>query len=110
MQKYINTISPFNLHNQRFFLGYNHKYIFTEDISILCLPCVMFDPVWVLLYTKTKSKYSNLDNFDNFFKKTVENIDTFFDGQIFAYHWHSRNDHIIEKDSYFEKLETKFNS
>ena len=104
MNKYINTVSPFNLNNQSFFLGYNH-YIFTKDIDIMCFPSVMFDPCWILTDTKTKSKYSKLNNFDNFFKTTDENIDTFFDNQIFAYHWHSRSNAIIEKNSYFEKLE-----
>ena len=37
---------------------------------------------------------------------TDEDINTFFDNQIFAYHWHSRNNYKIEKNSYFEKLES----
>ena len=104
MNKYITTISPFNLNNQPFFLGYN-IYIFTKDIDIMCFPSVMFDPAWILTDTKTKSKYSKLSNFDNFFKTTDEDINTFFDNQIFAYHWHSRNNYKIEKNSYFEKIE-----
>ena len=104
MNKYITTISPFNLNNQPFFLGYN-IYIFTKDIDIMCFPSVMFDPAWILTDTKTKSKYSKLCNFDDFFKKTDEDINTFFDNQIFAYHWHSRNNYKIEKNSYFEKIE-----
>ena len=72
----------------------------------MCFPCVMFDPAWILTDTKTKSKYSKLSNFDNFFKTTDEDINTFFDNQIFAYHWHSRNNYKIEKNSYFEKLES----
>ena len=73
----------------------------------MCFPSVMFDPVWMLLDTKTKSKYSKLTNFDDFFKTTDEDINTFFDNQIFAYHWHSRSNVNIEKDSYFEKIENK---
>ena len=105
MNKYNNTISPFNLKGQSFFLGYN-KLIFTEDINIYCLPSVLFDPLWILDYKKQKSKYSKLNNFDDFFKTTDEDISIFFDNQIFAYHWHSRNNYNIEKDSYFNKLET----
>lgn len=108
MDKYLNTISPFNLHNQSFFLGYNHRYIFTEDIDIMCFPCVMFDPVWVLMDTKTTSNYSKLNHLDGFFKYTNEKIEDFFDGEIYAYHWHSRNNQIIEKASYFEKFEKLF--
>lgn len=104
MEKYINTKSPFNLNGQSFFLGYN-QYIFTKEIDIMCFPSAMFDPVWILTDTKKKSKYSKLSNFDDFFKKTDENINMFFDNQLFAYHWHSRNNYNIEKDSYFEKLE-----
>ena len=104
MEKYINTKSPFNLNGQSFYLGYN-QYIFTKEIDIMCFPSAMFDPVWILTDTKTKSKYSKLSNFDDFFKKTDENINMFFDNQLFAYHWHSRNNYNIEKDSYFDKLE-----
>ena len=32
-------------------------------------------------------------------------ITNFFDNQIFAYHWHSRNQNKIEKNSYFERIE-----
>ena len=82
-----------------------HDNIYTDDIDIMCFPCVMFDPVWILHDTKSKSKYSKLNNLDNFFKETDEDINTFFDNQIFSYHWHSRSNAIIEKNSYFEKLE-----
>ena len=99
MNKYL-----FNLKERTFFLGYN-KLIFTEDINIYCLPSVLFDPVWILHDKNKQSKYSNLNNFDNFFKKTDENINNFFDNQIFSYHWHSRNNYNIEKNSYFEKIE-----
>ena len=108
IEKYKNSVSPFNLHNQSFFLGYNHKYIFTDDLDLTCLPCVLFDPVWILTDTNETSKYSKLNNFDDFFKTTDENVDTFFDNVIFAYHWHSRNNMKIEKNSYFEKFENKF--
>ena len=108
IEKYKNSVSPFNLHNQSFFLGYNHKYIFTNDLDLTCLPCVLFDPVWILTDTNETSKYSKLNNFDDFFKTTTENIDNFFDNEIFAYHWHSRNNMKIETNSYFEKFEHKF--
>ena len=85
-----------------------HKNIYTSELNIYCLPCVLFDPVWILHDTKGKSKYSNLNNFDNFFKKTDDNINNFFDNKIFAYHWHSRNNAKIEKDSYFERFELQF--
>lgn len=110
MKKYLNTVSPFNLKNQEFFLGYN-QYIFNEDIDIYCLPSILFDPVWILMDTKTKSKYSKLSHLDNFFKNTdekIEKIKDFFGGYIYAYHWHSRNNYCIEKNSYFEKIEKIF--
>ena len=66
---------------------------------------VLFDPVWILHDKKITSNYSKLNNFDNFFKYTDENISNFFNNQIFAYHWHSRNNVKIEKNSYFEKFE-----
>jgi len=104
MNKYNRTVSPFNLLGQNFYLGYN-KIIFTDDINLYCLPCVLFDPVWILFDTNKTSKYSKLNNFDNFFKKTNEDINKFFNNKIYAYHWHSRNNYFIEKDSYFNKLE-----
>lgn len=82
-----------------------NKIIFTEDLNIYCLPSLLFDPVWILHDRKKKSKYSQLSNFDDFFKETPESIDRFFNNQIFAYHWHSRSNNLIEKNSYFEKLE-----
>lgn len=108
MDKYRNTVSPFGLEGRRFFLGYNYKYIFTEDIDLTCLPCVLFDPVWILFDRKTKSIYSALANFDDFFKSTDEDIDNFFDGKIYAYHIHSRNNMAVEENSYFEKFEKRF--
>lgn len=85
-----------------------NKIIFTNDLNIYCLPSVLFDPVWILHDKKSKSKYSKLNNFDNFFKATDEDISNFFDNKIYAYHWHSRNNFKIEKNSYFEKFELKF--
>ena len=55
-----------------------------------------------------KSKLQNLNNLDNFFKYTNEDISNFFN-QIFTYHWDSRNNAKIEKGSYFEKFEKLFN-
>jgi len=99
IQKYSNVVK-----NKNFVIWYN-SFIFTEELDIMCLPCVMFDPVWILLDTRQKSKYSKLSDFDSFFKGTDENIDNFFGNEIFAYHWHSRLHTNIEKDSYFERLE-----
>lgn len=107
MDKYLNTVSPFGLNGQKFFLGYN-QYIFDETINLFCLPSTMFDPVWLLFDKGENSKYSKLNNLDGFFKSTDENINTFFNNQIYAYHWHSRNDFNIEKNSYFEKFENLF--
>lgn len=108
--KYIMDKYILELKKRSFFLGFN-IHIFNSSNNILCLPCVFFDPVWVLEDTKTTSKYSKLDRFDNFFKTTKEQVDikNFFGGLIYAYHWHSRNDSVIEKDSYFELLETDVN-
>ena len=102
MKKYINTLVK-----NKFSIMFN-RLIFTEEINILSFPSVMFDPVWILTDTNETSKYSKLNNFDDFFKITDENVDTFFDNVIFAYHWHSRNNMKIEKNSYFEKFENKF--
>ena len=102
MNKYIEVLKT-----NRFTIKLNSK-IFTSEIKIVCLPSVLFDPVWILFDKKITSKYSLLNNFDNFFKKTNEKItiNTFFVGVIFAYHWHSRNNMEIELESYFEQLET----
>jgi hypothetical protein len=105
MNKYCNFLKNYDEKFQ-FIVRFTHKEIYNDDLNIVCLPSIMFDPVWVLFDTKSSSKYSNLTNFDDFFRKTDEDITNFFDNQIYAYHWHSRNDFKIEKDSYFEKLET----
>ena len=104
MNRYSNVLKEYDS-NFQFNLGITNQRTYNNSLKILCLPCPMFDPVWILFDKKTKSKYSNLTNFDNFFCKTDEDITKFFDNQIYAYHWHSRNDYKIEKDSYFEKLE-----
>jgi len=93
--------------NQKEFVVWYNQFIFTDEINILCLPCVLFDPVWILYDTKTTSKYSQLNHLDNFFKETGENIDNFFNNQIYTYHWHSRANAFIESNSYFEKIEKK---
>ena len=67
----------------------------------------MFDPVWILLDTKTKSKWTKLSDFDSFFKTTDESVNPFFDNQIFAYHWHSRNNFKVEPDSFYSRIERK---
>ena len=101
MNKYIKILMT-----DRFNIMFNSQ-IFTQEIKIVCLPSVLFDPVWILFDKKLTSKYSSLNNFDKFFKKTNENVtvNTFFEGVIFAYHWHSRNNMKIELGSYFEQLE-----
>ena len=76
-----------------------NKLIFTNDLNIYCLPSILFDPVWILNDKKRNSKYSKLNNFNKFFKTTSENIKHFFDNQIFAYHWHSRNNFFVENNS-----------
>ena len=108
MQKYIQRIE---YEKKELYLGYN-QIIYDKTLKdILCLPCSYFDPVWVLHDTKSKSKYCKLSNLDNFFKKTYENvkINNFFKG-IFTYHWHSRDNHKIEKDSYFDRLQCNINT
>ena len=92
-------------------MGFN-IHILNDENDIMCLPCSFFDPVWILTDNKTSSKYSKLNRFDDFFKKTNEevNIDQFFKGLIYAYHWHSRNNYTVEKDSYFEQLEANINN
>jgi len=77
--------------------------LFVEDICLL-LNIINKQNLNSIFITPT---YSKLNNFDDFFHSTNENIDTIFDNQIFAYHWHSRNNDIIEKNSYFEKFERK---
>jgi hypothetical protein len=104
MNKYIIFLSRY-VEDFKFNVGMTHNNIFNDSLDLLCLPSTLFDPVWILFDTKSKSKYSNLTNFDAFFRKTDDDITSFFDNQIYAYHWHSRNDSKIEKDSYFEKLE-----
>ena len=92
---------------KKFNINFNSN-IFTDKLNLWCLPCILFDPVWILFDCNQKSKYSNLNNFDDFFKKTnekIESLDDFFLGKIYAYHWHSRNNYHIEKNSYFEKIE-----
>ena len=104
MNRYIDFLSRY-AEDFKFNVGMTHNDIFNDSLDLLCLPSTLFDPVWVLFDTKSKSKYSSLTNFDDFFRKTDEDITNFFDNQIYAYHWHSRNDSKIEKGSYFEKLE-----
>jgi len=104
MHRYYQFLEPYNS-GFNFNVSMTHTHLYNESLDILCLPCAMFDPVWALFDSKTKSKYSKLNNFDDFFKETDEDISKFFNNQIYAYHWHSRNDYIIEKDSYFEKIE-----
>ena len=55
MQKYIQRIE---YEKKELYLGYNQIIYDITLKDILCLPCSYFDPVWVLLDTKTKSKYS----------------------------------------------------
>lgn len=104
MNKYCNFLKNYD-ENFKFIVRFTHKEIYNDELNIICLPCIIFDPVWVLFDNNIKSKHSKLSNFDDFFRKTDEDITSFFNNQIYAYHWHSRNDYKIEKNSYFEKLE-----
>ena len=61
MEKYIKILKT-----NKFNINFN-KLIFTKEIDIMYFPSVMFDPCWILTDTKTKSKYSKLCNFDDFF-------------------------------------------
>ena len=81
-----------------------------NNLDVTIFPCVMFDPVWILFDNKQTSKYSKLNNFDDFFKRADENINDFFENQLYGYHWHSRSSVEIEKDSYFDKIEQKINN
>lgn len=104
MNRYIDFLSQYGK-DFKFNVGMTHNNIYNDSLDVLCLPCILFDPVWPLFDTKSISKYSNLSNFDDFFCETNEDISNFFNNQIYAYHWHSRNDSKIEKNSYFDRLE-----
>jgi len=99
IQKYLELIP-----NKKFVVWYN-QFIFTNEINIINLPSVLFDPVWILHDLNVTSKYSKLNNLDNFFRETDEDISNFFDNKIYAYHWHSRSNYEVEKNSYFERIE-----
>lgn len=93
-----------------FGLDFN-RVIFNEPDKLLHLPCALFDPVWILLDTNSTSKFSKLRNFDDFFNTTDEkiiNTKDFFNNKIYAYHWHSRVNKNIEKNSYFDQLNNIF--
>ena len=51
-----------------------NKEIFIKDCNydIYCLPCVLFDPVWILHDTNINSNYSKLNNFDDFLKQQMK--------------------------------------
>tara|TARA_A100001015_G_scaffold6678_1_gene8347 strand:+ start:411 stop:1322 length:912 start_codon:yes stop_codon:yes gene_type:complete len=112
MGKYINLINKNDAYNKfwkRSQFRYSVDLVPTiyNNLEMTCFPSVMFDPIWILFDDKKSSKFSNLTNFDDFFKSTNENIDNFFDNQLFGYHWHSRSNISAEKDSYFYKIEKK---
>ena len=44
------------------------KKIYNKEININCLPCALFDPVWLTFDCDESSRYSDLNNFDDFFK------------------------------------------
>lgn len=100
MNKYIdqieNKLKPLSLDFNR--------VIFDKGCGLLQLPCALFDPCWILLDTNTKSKHSKLCDLDGFFKKTDEDIESFFCNKIYSYHWHSRLNNKIEDGSYFRKI------
>jgi hypothetical protein len=112
MNRYVDVLENGCNHTNKY--GNDFKYqigmiheIFNEKINILCFPSAFFDPVWILDYKNLTSKYSTLNKFDNFFKKTNEkvNISSFFGGNIMAYHWHSRNNQDIEENSFYSIIE-----
>ena len=108
MKKYICQIE----NNKRKFTCDFNTHIFNKNTNIICYPCALFDPCWLSQDTRLKSKYCDLMKFDNFFKKTDinVNINNFYNGLIYAYHWHSRNNIQIEKNSYFERIENDINN
>lgn len=108
MNQYIHEIEVVK---RPFTCDYN-SHIFGKNIEIVCYPCPLFDPVWILQDKNTISQHQNISNFDQFFKKTDTdvNIENFFEGLIYAYHWHSRMNATIEKDSYFERIENDINN
>ena len=115
MNKYIDVINGKDINNSywkktKFKYNVNLVTDIYNNLDLTCFPSVMFDPVWILFDNKQTSKYSKLNNFDDFFKKTNENINNFFENQLYGYHWHSRSSVEIEKDSYFDKIEQKINN
>lgn len=108
MNKYVNKVgnkndpTPLNLDLNR--------VIFDNDLGLVQLPCALFDPCWILQDTNQKSKYSALSNFDDFFKRTDEDINMFFCNKIYVYHWHSRLKYNIEENSYMNRIEIKYNN
>jgi hypothetical protein len=106
--KYVNDGNKFNITANSYIFNYNNDNNNDNDNKLIKLPCSIFDPVWILFDTKSNSKYSTLNNFDDFFKKTNENINKLgdlFNNMIYCYHWHSRTSYSIERDSYFDKLD-----
>lgn len=107
MERYVdqikNKLVPLNI-------GLN-GHIFTNELSLVQLPCSLFDPCWILVDNNKKSKYSKFSQFNDFFHDkgellSIENGDiNIFSGKIFAYHWHSRTNYPIQKNSYFRQVE-----
>jgi hypothetical protein len=113
MEKYIKFLTQGCNHtsekynsNYNFKLGFTHE-LFSSEINIFCFPSAFFDPIWILDFKKQNSKYDSLYNFDDFFKTTnkIIKIETFFQGLLLGYHWHSRNDIKIETKSYYHQIE-----
>jgi hypothetical protein len=78
----------------------SHKY---QNINLISLPTSFFDIVWP---NEDKDlSYLTFNNFNYFFKKTDKEIslNNFFKG-CFAYHWHSRWEHLELKDSFAGRL------
>ena len=113
MEKYIKFLTQGCKHtserynpNYKFKLGFTHE-LFSQELDIFCFPSAFFDPIWILDFKKQNSKYDSLNNFDDFFKTTdkVVRINSFFQGLLLGYHWHSRNDIKIETRSYYHQIE-----
>jgi hypothetical protein len=113
MKKYIKFLSEGCNHtsekynsNYQFKLGFTHELL-SSEIDLFCFPSAFFDPIWILDFKNKKSKYDNLNRFDDFFKTTDKKvtINKMFQGLLLGYHWHSRNDIQIEKNSYYQQIE-----
>lgn len=88
----------------------------TEDIDLLVLPCVVFDPLWPHNDKLDRYGASPLRTFDDFFRewgwrfrrrRGVESHQEFFAG-AFAYQWHNRWAAAERARSYFGFFDREF--